>query len=222
MEAPVSFCLSSAACRAADAYAVAGTALRSGRVVAIPTDTFYGLAVDPRDPLAIARLLELKGHPPGRAVLLLAASADQVREVARCDGGAEIERLIGLWPAPLTIVLPLRQGMELSGCPGGTVALRVPNAEEPRRLAADLGFPVSGTSANPAGASPAVTALEVRRYFGAGVAVLLDGGTTPGGSASTLVDLSGPVPLLRRAGGVSREAIEEALGRSVVGPERRM
>jgi L-threonylcarbamoyladenylate synthase len=220
MEAPRSFRLSSAADGDAGAYAVAVAALRLGSVVALPTDTFYGLAVDPRDPEAIARLLALKGYPPGRAVLLLAASTDQVRDVANCGGGVELERLIPIWPAPLTLILPLRQGLALTGCPAGSVAVRVPSAEAPRRLAAELGFPVTGTSANPAGAPEAVTAPEVRRYFGADVAVLLDGGQTPGGTPSTLLDLSGPEPVLRRPGGVSREAIERALGRAIAASGR--
>jgi len=214
-EAPISFRLSPADENVVDAFAAAQAALRSGGVVAVATDTFYGLAVDPRDPAAIARLLRLKRHPPGRGVLLLAASAAQVREVARCEGVAEIERLIPLWPAPLTLILPLRQGVSLSGCPAGTVALRVPSAVAPRRLAAELGFPVTGTSANPAGEPAAVAAAEVRRYFGAGIAVLLDGGRAPGGSPSTLLDLSGPEPILRRVGGVSREAIEAVLGQPI-------
>jgi L-threonylcarbamoyladenylate synthase len=148
-------------------------------------------------------------------VLLLASSPEQVREVARCEGNQAAERLMRLWPAPLTLILPLRKGVVLSGCPAGTVALRVPAAEPPRRLAADLGFPVTGTSANPAGAPPACEASEVRRYFGAGVAVLLDGGRTPGEKPSTLVDLSGHEPLLLRPGGVERGALERALGRSL-------
>jgi L-threonylcarbamoyladenylate synthase len=215
-EAPILYRLAAAGGEAERGFEGALAALRAGLVVAVPTDTFYGLAVDPREPAAVARLLHLKGHPPGRAVLLLAASPDQVRGMANCEGAAEIERLISLWPAPLTLILPLRQGVVLSGCPAGTVAVRVPRAEAPRRVAADLGFPVTGTSANPAGALPAVDAAEVRRYFGAGVAVLLDGGKTPGVAPSTLLDLSGPEPLLRRAGGVSRAAVEEALGRSIV------
>jgi len=218
-EATVSFRLPSPGENAGSAIAAAVAALCSGRVVAVPTETFYGLAVDPRDAAAVARLLALKGHPPGRALLLLAASTEQVRAVASCEGNAAAERLIRLWPAPLTLILPLRDGVVLSGCPAGSVALRVPSAEPPRRLAAGLGFPVTGTSANPAGAPPACEAQEVRRYFGAGVAVLLDGGRTPGETPSTLVDLSGPEPLLRRPGAVARDAVERALGRSIGVPE---
>lgn len=215
MEAPISFRLDSAGGQGIEAFAAGLAALRSGGVVALPTDTFYGLAVDPRDPGAIARLLQLKGHPPGRAVLLLAASIDQVRRVADCEGVAAFDRLTLLWPAPLTLILPLQSGVVLSGCPEGTVAVRVPNAAAPRRLAADFGFPVTGTSANPAAAPPASTAAQVRRYFGGGVAVLLDGGSTPGGAPSTLVDLAGREPLLRRPGGVSQTTLERALGRSI-------
>jgi len=213
MEAPLSFRLGARAVHGDDPFAVALAALRAGAVVALPTDTFYGLAVDPRDGAAIKRLLELKGHPPGRAVLLLAASLEQVHAVAEFDGVAGVEPLGRLWPAPLTLILPLRMGLTLTGCPEGSVAVRIPDAHPPRRLATDLGFPITGTSANPAAAAPAVTATEVRSYFGAGVAVLLDGGPTPGGSASTLVDLSGAEPVLRRSGGVAREVIERALGR---------
>ena len=194
----------------------AAEGLRSGGVIALPTETFYGLAVDPASTTGVTRLLELKGYPLGRSLLLLADSLDQANELCHLRRSASALALAdAFWPGPLTLVLPAVQGIDLPACPLGSVAVRVPGAEAPRRLARELGRPVTGTSANTAGAPPAECAADVRTAFPTGLELILDGGATPGGKPSTLLDLTGSRPRMLREGAVSRSQLEELLGISL-------
>jgi len=193
--------------------------LRAGGIVGVATETYYGLAADPADAGAVSRLLALKGHPAGRPILLLAAGVEQVAALCDIDAAPGAACLAAaFWPGPLTLVLPLRPGRTLPACPSGTVALRVPGLAVPRSLAAALGSPITGTSANPAGAAPPVTARQVADYFPVGLAMILDCGPAPGEEPSTLLDLSGAGPRLLRAGRVTRQALEAKLGRVIPDP----
>jgi L-threonylcarbamoyladenylate synthase len=187
-------------------------ALRSGGIVAVPTETFYGLAVDPLQPRAVRRLNEVKQRPPGSPVLLLLADLGQAATVAR-DLPRRFHALAeGFWPGPLTLVVPASERLPTEVTAGsGTVGLRVPGLALPRRLAAALGHPVTGVSANLHGQPPTRTAKEVARSFPEGVALVLDGGTTPGGAPSTVLDLAGPVPRLLRAGAVPAASLRPFL-----------
>ena len=182
----------------------AAEVLRSGEVVALPTETFYGLAVDPFNPSALRRLGTLKGKPEGSPVLLLLASTVQLDLVAGRLPETFLKLTETFWPGPLTLVVRASEELpaEVSGG-RGTVGVRVPGLGLPRRLAAQLGRPVTGVSANLHGESPCRTALAVVRAFEAGVALVLDGGPAPGGAPSTVLDLSGPEPRVIRAGAVS-------------------
>lgn len=185
--------------------------LCSGGLVALPTETFYGLAVDPRSEPAVRRLLGLKGYGKERSILLLAADREQVSSLARLDEEPGALRLAeAFWPGPLTLVLPLRRG--LPACPGGTVAVRIPGQAAARRLAAAVGHAVTGTSANRRGQPPASTAAEVVGGLGTAVDLVLDGGRTPGGAPSTLVEPSGAHPVLLRAGRIPAGDLEDVLG----------
>jgi L-threonylcarbamoyladenylate synthase len=186
-------------------------AIRAHRVVAYPTDTFYGLAVDPRSPDAVARLFALKGRAADNAVPLVAANLDQVAEIGMLTPVAR--RLAGLyWPGPLTLVLPVRPGLApaLLG-KGGTVAVRVPAHPLARALAELAAHALTATSANPSGQPPTAEPDEVARML-PGLDLLLDGGAAPGGSPSTIVDLSASAPRLIRAGAVPWERVLESLG----------
>jgi L-threonylcarbamoyladenylate synthase len=201
---------------AAEWLARALACLGGGGALAIPTESFYGLAVDCRDRDAVGRLLKLKGYAPGRPVLLLAASVEQVRRLTcwnEARGAAALAQ--AFWPGPLTLVIRAAPGVELAACPTGTLAIRVSSHPVPRRLAGALGAPVTGTSANPAGSPPARTASEAAAYFPGGLGVVLDAGPCAGGRPSTLLDLSGGVPTVLRQGSVSPAALGEVLGRPV-------
>lgn len=164
--------------------------LRAGGVVVYPTETFYALGADPRSPEGCAAVFRLKGRDASRQLPWIAADREQVAAACRIP-----EAAAGLaarhWPGPLTLVLPLR-GRE------GTVAVRVSSHPLARALAAALGHPVVSTSANRSGAPPARTAAAAVASLGETAAAppprVLDGGTTPGGAPSVIVDATKTPP----------------------------
>ncbi len=165
-------------------------------VVALPTETFYGLAVDPRDPGAVARVFAVKGRSAEKALLVVAASLAQLDALVVVPVGLR-ERLAAAWPAPLTVVLPVREPVAAGA---RTLAVRIPDHPLLRALLARVG-PLTATSANRSGSPPAATADAVGAGLGDGVDLLLDGGPTPGGMPSTLLEARGDgLKLLRRGG----------------------
>jgi tRNA threonylcarbamoyl adenosine modification protein (Sua5/YciO/YrdC/YwlC family) len=187
-------------------------ALQAGRIVAIPTETFYALAVDSSDPVAVGRLNDLKRKPPDSPALVLLADVEQAARVAR-ELPPSFHRLAAaFWPGPLTLVVRGAEGLPEAVCGArGTVGIRMPGLALPRALAAELGHPVTGVSANLHGEPACRTAAEVLLALPEGIAVILDGGPTPGGVSSTVLDLSGPVPRLIRAGAVPLSAVRPFL-----------
>jgi L-threonylcarbamoyladenylate synthase len=195
-----------------NALRLAAGAIAGGRIVAFPTDTLYGLAVDPRDAAAVASLAAAKGRGAGQALPLIAADRAQI-ELTIGPLNILAARLADVfWPGPLSILLPAPAAMVPDVHAGsGTVAVRVPAHAVARGLAATVGFPITATSANRSGESPAATGDEVERALGAVVAVLLDAGPTPGGDPSTIVDVTGAEPRLVRDGAVSWARVLESL-----------
>jgi L-threonylcarbamoyladenylate synthase len=196
-----------------EGIAQATDVLRRGGVVAYPTDTLYGLAVDPRDGDAVARLYAAKGRGQQSAIPLIAASLDQAQGAAILDGLA-LQLARAVWPGPLTIVAPARRGLAAAVLGGGTtVAVRVPAHAVARALAAAFGFCITATSANRSGESPAVTGADVAAAFATGsdVDVLLDAGVLAGGPPSTIVEIGKDGPRLIRAGVVSWDRVLESL-----------
>ena len=188
--------------------AAAGEALRAGGVVALPTETFYGLAVDSSQDDAVEQLNRLKAKDSASPVLLLAADMAQVERVSATLPASFTQLARAFWPGPLTLVLPAARGLS-SRITGGreTVAVRVPGIALARMLAAELGNPITGVSANLHGQRPPRTAREVAESFPEGIDLLLDGGSTPGGVASTLLDLTAAKPRILRAGIVQETAL---------------
>jgi tRNA threonylcarbamoyl adenosine modification protein (Sua5/YciO/YrdC/YwlC family) len=190
----------------------AAAALRDGLVVLLPTDTVYGLAVDPTRPGATDRLYRLKRRPTDVPLPVLAADADQAFGLA--DGvPASAHRLAErFWPGGLTLVLARRPGLglDLGGPDDATIGVRVPDDEIVRRLAREVG-PLATTSANRHGLPTPATADEVLAQLGDGaheVAVVLDGGARSG-PASTVVAWRGGRVVVLRPGAV---AIDPATG----------
>lgn len=188
-----------------DARAIeeAARVVGAGEVVAYPTDTLYGLAVDPTGDDAVARLFAIKGRDEGRAIPLIAADLDDVeRRVGRLTPLAR--RLAAAhWPGPLTLVVESRSGLAAPVVArDGTVAVRVPDHAVARALARAAGGVITSTSANRSGEPPAQTAADVAAALGEAVALILDGGACRGGPPSTLVDVTGTEPTLVRAGAV--------------------
>jgi L-threonylcarbamoyladenylate synthase len=181
--------------------------LAEGGVAAIPTETFYGLAADTTDGSAVARVGELKGKT-GPCLLLL-SGLEQVEQVAAAPPPGFTALAERFWPGPLTLVVPAAREVAAEVTAGGdTVAVRVPGLALPRRLAAALGRPITGPSANRHGEPPCRTAAEVARVFSEGLELILDGGPTAGGAPSTIVDLCGPRLRVLRRGTIPASAIE--------------
>jgi tRNA threonylcarbamoyl adenosine modification protein (Sua5/YciO/YrdC/YwlC family) len=179
----------------------AAAALHRGLVIGMPTDTVYGLAVDPYNVAAVEFLFELKGRPADKPIPILTASLAQALEIV--DMPPAIEALaLQHWPGPLTLVL--RSHVDLPEWVGNrerrTVAVRVPDHPVALDLLAVAG-PLAVTSANPSGAEPATDHDEARALFGGKVAVYLEG-TCPGGESSTVVDVTTDPPMLLRDGPV--------------------
>jgi L-threonylcarbamoyladenylate synthase len=184
--------------------------LRQGGVVAYPTDTLFGLAVDPRSATAVAKLFAVKARDPGHAVPLIAADAAQAALAGTFTDSAR--RLVRLfWPGPLSVVLDASRGIDPQlVAADGSIAVRVPDSEMARALARAFGFCITATSANLSGAPPTASADVVRATLGARVDDVLDG-DAPGGPPSTIVDVRARVPRLVRAGAVPWNRVLESL-----------
>lgn len=186
--------------------------LRAGGVVALPTDTVYGLAADLSTPGAIERLFIAKRRPVDRAVMLLLAAAAQARDLAAWTPAAEA-LATAFWPGGLTLVLGQRPDRPLpTELTGGrpTIGLRLPDHPAPRALAAALG-PLPVTSANISGLPEASDAAEIGDQLGDAIDLILDGGPAHGGPPSTVVDCSAPVARILREGTIPTDAIVACL-----------
>lgn len=195
-----------------DVIATAVRTIKSGGIVAIPTDTLYGLAVDPRDSCAVARLFELKGRAASAAVPLIAADVDQVRE----RGGrmtAMGERLARrFWPGPLALVVDAHRELAAGvRAPDGSVAVRVPAHAVARALARALGAPITATSANRSGSPALADAKAILDALADDLDAVVDAGPAPGGPPSTIVDVRGDVARLVREGAIAWVAVLESL-----------
>jgi L-threonylcarbamoyladenylate synthase len=165
--------------------------LRHGDVVAMPTDTFYGLAVDPVNLHAVESIYRLKGRQKQKPLSLLIASLAQAYELAR-DSDPMLDKLADrFWPGPLTIIV--RAGTKLplrSTANTGNVALRIPDAAIPRAVVQRFGLPITATAANLQGASECTHAACVRDQIGDRIPLIVDGGPTGHSLPTTIVDLS--------------------------------
>mgnify|MGYP002029237312 FL=1 len=173
--------------------------IQSGGVVMIPTDTLYGLAVDPRNRNAIERLFTVKGRAPSSAVAMICADLEQVeREFGLLsDLAKEVSRLF--WPGPLTMVIDGNNLMKKNGISSdGSVGVRVPSHPVARALAHAVGHPITATSANRSGERAPQAVTEASKTILESVGLILDAGELIGGLPSTIVDVrTKPVRLVR-------------------------
>jgi L-threonylcarbamoyladenylate synthase len=194
-------------------------ALRAGGVIALPTDTVYGIAVALGTPGGIEQLFAAKSRPPDKAIALLVSDVDQAAEIGELSVAATA--LAGeFWPGGLTLVVPRRTDRPLPAAltggllaPGeiATIGLRVPGHATPRALAAALG-PLPTTSANRSGEPEARDADEIEAILGDAIDLIIDGGPSAGGLASTVVDTTGRDVQILRHGAIPEAAIRRSLG----------
>ena len=201
-----------------DGRAAAIDTLRAGGIVAIPTDTVYGIGVSLDTPGGIERLFAAKSRPPDKAIALLLADLGQAAEIGELTPTARA-LAAAFWPGGLTLVVPRRADHALPAAltggelaPGAipTVGLRVPNHDVPRALARALG-PLPTTSANRSGEPEARDADEIVRLLGDAIDLVVDGGRSAGGPASTVVDVTTDEPRILRAGAIEPDAIAACL-----------
>lgn len=189
-------------------------AIAGGEIIAFPTETFYGLGADPARDDAVAKIFAAKGRAPGEALPLIASDVASARRLAAA-WSADADRLAAaFWPGPLTLVVPVRAGAVVAGVTAGrdTIAVRVPGHPLARALAAAAPAGVlTATSANRSGSPALSTADAVARALGSGAALIIDGGPSPGGLASTIVDLTEARPRLLREGPVPFARVLESL-----------
>ena len=189
--------------------------LREGGVVALPTDTVYGIAVSLATPGGIERLYHVKRRPPDKAVMLLLDDATQAARAGRITPAAAA-LAAEFWPGGMTLIVPQRPDVPWPDVLTGgsaTIGLRVPGHDAPRTLARSLG-PLPTTSANRSGVPEATDAAGVVAQLGDEIDLVLDGGPAQGGLPSTVVDCSGAQPTILRAGAVPPESVAAILARA--------
>lgn len=203
-----------------DAVSRAVQVLREGGLVALPTETVYGLGADASSELAVRRIFAVKGRPSTHPLIVHVASLEAARAWAH-EVPPEGEALArAFWPGPLTLVVR-RSALASDAVTGGqdTVAVRVPGHPLALQVLRAFGGGVAAPSANRFGRLSPTTAAHVLEELGTQVDVILDGGPCTVGVESSIVDVSTPTPRLLRPGGVPREALEAALGRRLVLPQ---
>lgn len=187
--------------------------LKRGGIIAFPTDTVYGLGASADIPEAVARVYEVKRRPRNMPLPLLLAHVSQIYEVAEMVPPlAELlaERFL---PGALTLVLPKSRSVsDIVTAGSRTVAVRIPAHPVPLALIEGLRAPILGTSANLSGRPSVLTADEVSIQFGDRLDLVIDGGRSPGSRESTIVDVTGEVPLVLREGVITPDELERACG----------
>ena len=186
--------------------------IASGGVVAFKTDTFYGLGVDPFNPIAVRRIFELKGREEGKPILVLISDLDLIEQFIS-DPGPYEKIAKRYWPAALTLVGAADPNLPEELTAGtGTIGLRLPDDEAVRDFVDACGGALTATSANVSGQPAARTASEVQRYFPVGIDLIVDGGAVTATEASTVVDVTTSPARLIREGAMSRERLKDLLG----------
>jgi len=191
----------------------AGEVVRGGGVIAFPTETFYGLGVDPLNAPAVQRLYDLKGRSPQTSpILVLIRSRRELRALVSEITPAAERLMQACWPGPLTLVFRAAEAVpSVLTAETGTIGVRLSAYPDVQRVLEIIGGPLTGTSANRTGQPPATTADEVERAFGADVDQIVNGGPTPGGLPTTVVDTTVSPPRLIREGCVSHASLRAVL-----------
>ena len=190
--------------------------IRRGGVVAIPTETYYGLAVDPFNRDAVARLFALKKRSSAKPLLTLIPGREHLSMLTAAIPPVYLP-LMDFWPGPLTLVFQARGTLSpLVTGNTGTVGARISSHPVAQLFVRALNRPVTATSANISGHAAAVTAEEVRAAFGGRIDLVIDGGRTPGGQGSTLVGVRDGRLLLIRAGVIDFGKIKEKSTQGIV------
>ena len=181
--------------------------LKGGGVVAFPTDTVYGVGVDPFQPEAVRKLYEIKGRPIDKPIPILVGSVDDVERVAQNLPPTFSRLAEQFWPGGLTLIVKAKSLPSEVTAGGDTVGVRMPDHPLALALLQRFGGAIATTSANKSDEPPATSAEQVESELGALVSIILDGGETATKIASTVLDLSVSPPQIRRNGGISMDQL---------------
>jgi L-threonylcarbamoyladenylate synthase len=188
----------------------ASEAISKGGVIAFRTDTFYGLGADPFNPLAVARVRELKGREDDKPILLLISDHFEVERLIVNRSESFTRAVEKFWPGPLTVIGSAVATLPEEVTAGtGTVGVRLPADEQVRELVRECGGILTATSANPSGSEPARSAQEVAGYFSSGIDLIVDGGEVGVTKPSTVLDALVSPPRVVREGAIKRSVIEQ-------------
>lgn len=191
--------------------------LARGGVLAIPTESSYGLGADPRNRKGVEAIYRIKGREPRKALPVVVADLEQLAGLGIDPDLSILRPLSACWPGPLTAVLPIASPIPAAaGEPA--LAVRIPGHEGLRRLLAELGHGLTATSANPSGGEPVLDPEGAADLLAGEDAMVVDGGVLPGGPPSTLVAIEEAGPVVLRTGRFPVERLREAL-RAVQGEE---
>ncbi|MBX3486377.1 MAG: threonylcarbamoyl-AMP synthase [Candidatus Paracaedibacteraceae bacterium] len=193
--------------------------LAAGDVVAIPTETVYGLAADATNDQAVAKIYAVKERPQFNPLIIHCHSAQQAKQYVDFDARAE-QLAHEFWPGPITFVLNRRQDSDISFLASSgldTLAVRIPAHPMAQALIKAYSKPLAAPSANLSQTISPTSAVDVRASLGSRVPLIIDGGNTRVGVESTIIDLTENVPVVLRPGGVSLERIQEVIGTVTLG-----
>jgi L-threonylcarbamoyladenylate synthase len=185
--------------------------LKSGGIIAIPTDTVYGLGADPFNPDAVQKLYTIKGRPEGKPIPLVLGSVEDVNKVAQNLPGFFFYLTERFWPGGLTIIVQSKNLLPQLTAGGTTVGLRIPNQPLLLQILQDFGGPIAITSANLSGEPAATSPQEFSDELSAKIDYIVDDGQTPGPIPSTVYDISVSPPQMRREGVISAETLTKEL-----------
>lgn len=187
--------------------------LENNEVVAIPTETVYGLAANIYDEEAVKRIYQIKGRPQNNPLIVHVGSKEALQDLVS-EIPVKAKQLIDkFWPGPLTIVLPKKDTVSDYITSGkSSVAVRMPNHSETLKLLNLLKFPIAAPSANPFGSISPTSAEHVARYFDTKIPMILDGGECQNGIESTIIGFEGELPVLYRLGSIAVETIVNEIG----------
>jgi len=190
----------------------AGRCLTEGGVVCFPTETFYALGVLYDNEDGLRRVVDIKGRPPSKAFSLIIGDRACLEMLVEKLGTLERGIAESLWPSPLTVVFRAKNGLSsFITDEDGTVAVRIPAPSFALDLAVRVGMPITATSANPSGMSPARSAADVREYFIEGIDMLIDGGESSARYPSTIIRVDGDNVKVLREGAVSASELFRAV-----------
>ena len=197
----------------AQAVERAAELLRAGQLVALPTETVYGLAANAWDPAAVARIYEVKRRPPHNPIIVHVAGLELARDCVSAWPHEADKLAAAFWPGPLTLVLPRSPRIpDIVTAGGPTVGVRWPSHPFIQAVIRACGFPLAAPSANPANQVSPTNAAHVLKAFDGQIPLIVDGGPSQVGLESTVLDLAVSPPRLLRPGMISSESIQAVIG----------